>query len=278
MTTPLFSTYRQGENRVTETFLAVLQRLSLPNMDRIIRALLQDGEFSFLAFTNQLKGDGSVPDAEIRSGQSIVIETKTSHDKVSRSQLKKHLRVVGNDEKLLVLTPDESKPLLLSEDPFVNDERLVWSNFITLAGVIEAILNDEDDENEPPTEREAFLLREFVRMLQQDGLLFSAKDRVLIIAAGKTWPLYPYLRAYVTRPKSHRPSDHLAFYAGGKIQRIVPKIKLTLDSVNLTENGISQLCGEQKSLATKLRQDILEHPELGIDYGVSDGFTAKVFF
>ena len=28
MTTPLFSTYTQGENRVTATFLAVLQRLS----------------------------------------------------------------------------------------------------------------------------------------------------------------------------------------------------------------------------------------------------------
>jgi hypothetical protein len=32
MTTSLFSTYRQGENRVTSTFLAVLERLSLPHI------------------------------------------------------------------------------------------------------------------------------------------------------------------------------------------------------------------------------------------------------
>ena len=36
MVTPLFSTYRQGENRITATLLAVLQRLSLPNIDQIL--------------------------------------------------------------------------------------------------------------------------------------------------------------------------------------------------------------------------------------------------
>ena len=45
MTTNLFSTFRQGENRVTSTFMAVLQRLSLPNIDRILQALLDDSTF-----------------------------------------------------------------------------------------------------------------------------------------------------------------------------------------------------------------------------------------
>ena len=50
MTTNLFSTYRQGENRVTSTFMAVLQRLSLPNIDRILQALLGRDDFSLATF------------------------------------------------------------------------------------------------------------------------------------------------------------------------------------------------------------------------------------
>ena len=53
MTTNLFSTYRQGENRVTATFLAVLQRLSLPNIDRILGALFGETSFSLVSFDNQ---------------------------------------------------------------------------------------------------------------------------------------------------------------------------------------------------------------------------------
>ena len=56
MTTPLFSTYSQGENRVTATFLAVLERLSWPKMSRIIGALLGDENFRLVTFINQPSG------------------------------------------------------------------------------------------------------------------------------------------------------------------------------------------------------------------------------
>ncbi len=61
MTMSLFSTYRQGENRVTATFLAVLERLSLPNIDRILGALLEDNAFNLVTFENQPKGKKSRP-------------------------------------------------------------------------------------------------------------------------------------------------------------------------------------------------------------------------
>ena len=71
MTTPLFSTYRQGENRITATFLTVLQRLSLPNIDHILRRLLGKDEdsFSLVSFENQVHGKESVPDAKIGTGE-----------------------------------------------------------------------------------------------------------------------------------------------------------------------------------------------------------------
>ena len=204
MTTSLFSTYRQGENRVTSTFIAVLQRLSLPNMDRILQALLEDGDFNLVTFTNQVKVKklDTIPDAKIGMGHAIYIETKTKPNDVGKSQIKGHLEHVKDDERLLVLSPDESKPSLFSEMPFVNDKRLVWSNFTTLAGVIEDILSDE---GEPPTEREAFLLREILRMLQQDGLLFSSENQCLVIAAGHAWQYYEDLSAYLTHPRNFRP-------------------------------------------------------------------------
>ena len=281
MTTSLFATYRQGENRVTATFLAVLQRLSLPNMDRILQALLDNDAFSLVTFGNQVKVKerDTIPDAQIGTGHDIYIETKTSRGAVSCRQIKGHLEYVKLDEKLLLLTPHESKPPLLNKDPFVNDERLAWANFITLADVIERILNDEDDENEPPTEREAFLLREFVRMLQQDGLLFSAEDRVMVIPARIAYPLYKHLGAYITKPQTLRPSHHLAFYVHGKIEPIVPKIELVIDQVQLTPDGISSLDDEKaKDLALKLRKDIQCLNDPRADFGVSDGFVAKVLF
>ena len=145
--------------------------------------------------------------------------------------------------------------------------------------MIKAILNDEDDENEPPTEREAFLLREFVRMLQQDGLLSSAKDRVMVIPARIAYPLYKHLGAYITKPQALRPSHHLAFYVHGKIEPIIPKIELVIDQVQLTPDRISSLDdAKAKDLALKLRNDILCLNDPRANYGVSDGFEAKVLF
>ena len=56
MTTPLFSTYRQGENRVTASFLAVLERLSLPNMDRILQDLVGERYSQYHCFQEPAEG------------------------------------------------------------------------------------------------------------------------------------------------------------------------------------------------------------------------------
>ena len=112
MTTPLFSTYSQGENRVTATFIAVLQRLSLPIMDRILGELLgeQEETFNLITFINQPQGIESTPDAKIETGHGIWFETKIAPNAVSLDQTRRHMKAVGTDEKLVVLTPDDEKP------------------------------------------------------------------------------------------------------------------------------------------------------------------------
>ena len=264
MTTPLFSTYRQGENRVTGTLLAVLQRLSLPNIDRILRTLLEEDSFSLVSFENQVRTDWSVPDARIGMGRvmgAIWIETKTKPNELRSDQIERHLKSVVEGEKLLVLTPDNDRPGILDQLNCRRDQ-VVWSNFDTLAEAIETILSDVED---PPTEREAFLLRELIWMLQGDGLL-SAGPTVAIVAASSGWPMYQAVPAYrcaLTLPlRSADQIDYMGFYAQGEIKRIVPKVLGMIDQINLTDEAqVSSLEGHEKDLARDLLQRIDGKPE-----------------
>ena len=263
MTTNLFSTFRQGENRVTSTFLAVLQRLSLPNIDRIIGALLEDTSFGLVSFDNQPRMKASIPDARIRTGPTIWIETKTSPGAVDLDQIRRHLEGLGNGEHLLLLTPDDSEPKGLSA-------KVVWSNFRTLAGAVEDILGDENkppSENEPPSEREAFLLREFILMLRQDGLLDSAEPRVMVLGARMAWPMYKDLSVYrcsLNKPMQplKEKSDHLAFYVAGQIESLVPKVRSVLEAIDMTQaEEIESLGSNQRILAEELQKKIVHQKQ-----------------
>lgn len=229
MTTPLFATYHQAENIVTATFLAVLQRLSLANIDRILGALLSDTGFSLVTFDNQPKGTQSVPDARISTGAAIWMETKIYPDAVSINQVRNHLKALNlkAGERLLLLTPDDNQPANLPDG-------VIWSNFETLAGAVEDILSDGE---EPPSEREAFLLREFIRMLRQRGLIGANKPRVMVIGANRAWPMYQDLGIYrcsVSKPmRSLKATDYLGFYAGGEIKPRVPQFIAEIESLDL---------------------------------------------
>ena len=178
-------------------------------------------------------------------------------------QIKRHLESVGGSEKLMLLTPHYSEPPLLNS---LNDParaKVVWSNFVTLAGAVEDIL---DDENEPPLEKEAFLLREFISMLEDGGLLSSGKDQVLVVAAKIAWPMYKLLSVYrcsVSKPmRALQYFDHLAFYADGAIQPLVPRIKSVVDRIDMCEQDqVEKLKGHQKELAEGLVNKIGRHKQ-----------------
>jgi hypothetical protein len=82
---PLFSTYRQGENRVTSSMLAVFERIDLSLLETVLAAASGESSLQMVSFTNQPPGKGhSIPDALISAHFAYWFEVKTSHNAVSR--------------------------------------------------------------------------------------------------------------------------------------------------------------------------------------------------
>ena len=195
MPNPLFSTYTQGENRVTSTVIAVLEHVNNQLAEDILEALTDESDLSLVSFDNQVTGVDSVPDAAITSSTALWFETKTSRDAVDVDQLRNHLQALERDEaelqRLIVLTPDTEVPDEVVE---LGDERVVWADFDALVDTVETVLERDVGNVEAsmsvPTEREAFLLRELSRFLYDEDLVSGKEDRVLVVAARKAWPEY----------------------------------------------------------------------------------------
>ena len=235
MSEGLFSTYRGGENRVTASTLAVLRSLSISRVERLLGALLEQPEFQLVRFSNQpSRGGEGVPDAEIAASLRLLVETKLQPNTISVEQLKRHLRRLDDGAErsrgLLVLTPDESRPAVLSD---INDDRLTWTSFAALDQAIDELLADK---TEVVSEREAFLLRELQALLENEGLVRSARN-VVVVAARRAWPEYRRLHAYVCQPgRAFQTVQYLAFYTDGEIKPVVPRVVEVHDSV-VAEEG-----------------------------------------
>jgi len=222
MASGLFSTYSTGENRVTASVLAVLRSLALPRTERLLGALLGDSEFLLVGFKNQpSKGGASVPDAEIAASTRVLVETKIARGKIGRAQIENHLAHLDaaseSSRALLVLTPDAAAPdWLLKMDP-----RIAWASFLDLHSAIDELLADP---REVTSEREQFLLRELQQMLEQEGLVGSEEDTV-VVAARSGWDEYLKGSAYYCQPgRSFRQVQHIAFYRLNHIEPIVPRV------------------------------------------------------
>ena len=86
--TTLFSTYRQGENRVTSSMLAVFERIDLSLLETLLAAAAGESSLHMVSFTNQPAGKGnSVPDARISARFAYWFEVKTSRNTLEREQL-----------------------------------------------------------------------------------------------------------------------------------------------------------------------------------------------
>jgi hypothetical protein len=236
----IFSTYRQGENRVTSSIVAVLRSLILPRIEYILGALLGE-EFTLVSFKNQPSKRGSrIPDAEISAKARIFLETKTERNRVTSDQLKRHLDRLRNEPqgRVLVLTPDHSEPAVIQE---INDKRLAWASFADLSAAINDLLTKE---KEVVSEREEFLLRELQKMLEADKLLHPAKE-VVVVAARIAWPEYQKLHAYIhAADRTMQPVKYLAFYSQGQIQATVPAILRVEERVTLQRGLYDGSLGE----------------------------------
>ena len=103
MPNPLFSTYTQGENRVTSTVIAVLEHVNNQLAEDILEALTDESDLSLVSFDNQVTGVDSVPDAAIKSSTALWFETKTSRDAVDKEQLENHLHALNEAPVKVVL-------------------------------------------------------------------------------------------------------------------------------------------------------------------------------
>lgn len=281
MANPLFSTYTQGENRVTSTLLAVLEHVNSRLAEDILEALVDESDLALVSFDNQVSGVASVPDAAIRGSTALWFETKTQQGEVDREQLQNHLLALDEDpsdlQRLIVLSPDEREPDPVSA---IDDERLAWANFDALVGTLESLLERDAGSVEAsmyiPTEREAFLIRELTRFIYDEGLVSGKEDRVLVVGARRAYGEYHEYDHYFCQPnRSFKPVSHLAFYRKGEIKPEIPRVVDSVESVTLTREGIrdsEQLTKRQE----KELLDVVERMEANGSERVGD--TQKVLF
>lgn len=281
MPNPLFSTYTQGENRVTSTVIAVLEHVNNQLAEDILEALTDESDLSLVSFDNQVTGVDSVPDAAILSSTALWFETKTRRGAVDKTQLEKHLHALDGDtaelQRLIVLTPDEEIPNAVVE---INDERIVWASFDSLIDTIETVLERDVGNAEAsmsvPTEREAFLLRELSRFLYDEDLVSGKEDRVLVVAARKAWPEYQQYGLYFCQAnRSFKPVDHLAFYTDGEIKPAIPTVTGTVESIELIEESIRKHSDLSQSQRNILLEAVKQMNSDGLE---RYGETQKVIF
>ena len=213
-------------------------------MDRIMQALRS---FKLVQFVNQPRAKKSTPDAKIITSPAIWIETKTSENSVNPDQVTRHLESVENHQKLLLLTPDEHRPTCL-------ENRVIWSNFRQLVSTVQSILGDED---EPPSERESFLLRELVRMVEESGLTTPIESRVLVRAAKIAWPAYEQFSVYYHSGKDprFRPSGYMAFYTNNEVKPKIAKILCEIESITLKDTShVQSLEVEKRKFVNQLME------------------------
>jgi hypothetical protein len=235
---PLFSTYRQGENRVTASMLAVFERIGLDLLEQLLASASGESSLSFVEFTNQVGGPATVPDASIRGSFHYLFEVKTERDALRFAQLKGHLQMLDGraiDERLFVVTPDSSEPPVIGEIP---DGRILWASFLSLAQAIDEIIGDP---SQLVSDQERFLLRELQALFDVDGLLST--DDVVVVAARDGYAEYLATSAYICQPERtfRNGVERMGFYADGAIQREVPRILGHVLDVEFSPERIAEL-------------------------------------
>ncbi len=231
MANSIFSRYRQGENRVTATLLAVLERLGAETTEALLSTAVEGGDetLQLVRFRNQPMGTGEgVPDAQIRASINLLFETKVAIGAVNRKQLDRHLAALDDRseiQRLYVLTPDASEPAGIGE---LADERVRWLSF---AGIHQAIDEFIDTEGLVISERDQFLLRQLQAFLDEEGLV-RTPDQVLVVPARVAFDEYLRHAAYVCQPgRTFRSVEFLGFYRKRQIEPIVPRVLHVRDQV-----------------------------------------------
>ena len=240
---PLFSTYKQGENRVTSSMLAVFERIDLSLLETILQEASGESSLQMVSFLNQPPGKGhSVPDALISARFAYYFEVKTARNAVSANQLSEHLASLTDEvgeDRLFVITPDPEQPAPITA---AADPRIVWFNFRSLHDAIDSVTT------KPAAiiaEQARFLLAELQDLLVVEGLVDN--DDVVIVAARVAYGEYLEYSAYICQAERAFKAGltHMGFYVRGAIQVHVPHIHRVEDHVSFTDEEAAARKGSQ---------------------------------
>jgi len=294
----IFSQYKQGENRVTASILAVFEKISFRLVEKILQILCEDSNQSILTFENQFKADGCVPDARIQASFSYLIETKIVPDSFSDrdQQLPNHLKALekesGKFKRLLVLTPDSKCPKIVndisSNSNIIGSNLIRWASFDDLYEAIREVTASNSDledgeswlDSDMPmvTEQEKFLLRELVQMLFAERLIgIDSSDSVLVVPARGAIHEYESLAVYRCQPnRTFRPVPYIAFYHGRKIDKRIAKVLgKPIENVMLSEEGVEN--DPNLSLETKQKlQELVQKMRAKNNPNLNEFY--KIFF
>ena len=133
--------YKRGENEVTEALMkwfcystASVQRRFSRQICRLKRVPIKQITWDELAL--QARGKHGVPDATVELGGRyfLLIESKIADRKVSRKQLRRHLRryiadAEHTEVRELVITPDWKRPRKIDEMPGRYRRLIVWCSW-----------------------------------------------------------------------------------------------------------------------------------------------------
>jgi hypothetical protein len=270
---PLFSTYRQGENRVTASLMAVFERIDLMKVERILAGASEDSALQLFSFENQVHGLGSasVPDARISASFSLWFETKTVTNAVRLDQVREHLRHLGTGgsyERLFLLTPDDQEPAAVAE---LADPRLRWLSFRALSQAIDDVIADD---RELVSVKEELLLRELQTLFEVDNLLGDPRQ-VVVVPARSAYGDYLQLSAYLCQPRRpFKRVERIAFYRRGQIEVDVPLVRHVADEVLVTREHAVELRASAAPFGAE-RGELIERT---LDAGIRpDGGLEKVF-
>jgi len=247
----IFSTYSQGENRVTSSIMQVLKHLPVNVVEPFLRMFSSDevekNPQNFIQFNNQINGQGSIPDAGISANFNFLFETKIKVDSIDSTQLNKHIKYAEASKATLVyLTPDTSRPIALS------DNKVVWKSFQDLYDLISELLVD------PAlilSERDQFLLKNLQILFYESGLLPEV-DEVVIVAANTAWPVYKKHGVYICQAnRSFRNVNWIGFYAEGEIKPSIARIKNSHKGFEFSDENMCKDTELNKKLNNWLKEN-----------------------
>jgi hypothetical protein len=230
-----FQRYSQKENHVTNNTLLVMRHLyeaGPAKLQQVLRELLGDEQLSLgPAFTQQIKGSRSVPDALIeQQAFRIFFETKLTQA-LDLDQLRRHIesiRASAPEGAEAVLIGLSTAPMLKKDEDAVaswgKDHCVVFKS-VSFAALVEAVQGACADHE---TTLRA-VIDDFVDFLANESLLYASDDWMLVMPCGVSYAENERFGVYYDG--AHRPSRSPCKYLGAykdKCVSLVGEIKAVI--------------------------------------------------